>query len=83
MSLVHDLGNDNEAIAKTLWAHSEDDEEWYAYLELSESHNEHEFQQSSNMFETLVNQTLTDVYSDQNAVEDVDRLFQDAAEQFT
>ena len=82
MSLIQDLGNGNQAVAKTLLVMSEDDDEWYAYLEIS---NDPPVQDSathtSNEFEALVN-AVPSIYDDEDAREDVEMIMEDITEQF-
>ena len=82
MSLIQDRGNGNQAVAKTLLAMSEDDDEWYAYLEISNDPSVQDpATHTRNEFGALVN-AVPSVYDDEDAREDVEMIMENITEQF-
>ena len=83
MSLIQELGNSNQAVAQTLLAVSEDDDEWYAFLETSnDSTVQDRALNNRNDFETLVNAVPHDSYGDEEALEEIETIMDNVTEQF-
>jgi len=83
MSLVRDVGNDDTAVAAVLWALSEDDDEYYAYVSQSaimdnfQSDDNHQQDTMSNSFEAFIADTVTIMeYGNQEAIEDIRSCFE-------
>lgn len=84
MSLVETLGNGEVAVAKTLWAISEDDDEYYAYLANSQPDPTVPKQSHENSFEAVVNTVeAVDSYGEDEAAQDLEHTFDTTGNHFT
>ena len=84
LNMVKQLGNDSAAVAKALWAISEDDDEYLAYIEIAEDADTEDDidEQLTKPFEAVINSVETRPYNDDDATADLQTCFDDIAENF-
>ena len=84
LNMVRQLGNDSAAVAKALWAISEDDDEYLAYIEIAEDTDteDNNDEQHTNPFEAVINSVETRPYNDDDATADLQTCFDDIADNF-